>query len=240
MATWHQGIIIHIAEIAPDVRTFTIEVQGMDCFDFLPGQFITLDLPISDKRLKRWRSYSIASAPLGTNVIELCIVRNPTGLGSTYLFDEANVGTELTFKGPDGGFVLPKNTDQTLVMVCTGTGIAPFRSMLLAMVHGVAPVRPVHLIFGTRTAAGMLYSEEMEHFTYVLPDFKYDVALSREEVEGMHHGYVHSIYQKQYSPVQPDVRFMLCGWTHMVDDAVAKLIVEMGYSREQVGFELYG
>lgn len=237
---WHTARIKQIEEIAPEVCSFILAVDGHEAFDFQPGQFITLDLPISDKRLKRWRSYSIASAPDGTNEIELCIVRNPTGLGSNWLFDQAQVGTELTFKGPDGAFVLPKNTDQKLVMICTGTGIAPFRSMIQAMVKGKAPLRPVHLIFGTRHTSGLLYGEEMEHLTSILPDFQYDAALSREQLDGFYHGYVHEIYKAQYQNVTPDVKFMLCGWKSMVDDAVAQLIAEMGYAREQVVFELYG
>jgi ferredoxin-NADP reductase len=239
MAIWHKAIVTEVETLAPEVRSFKLEVQGTEHFEFTPGQFITLDLPISEKRLKRWRSYSIASAPNGTT-IELCIVRNPEGLGSNWLFDHAHSGTELTFKGPDGAFVLPKNLEQNLVMVCTGTGIAPFRSMIRAMVQGLVPPRPVHLIFGTRYASGVLYGDEMDHLCSILPDFRHDVALSREDVPGFHRGYVHQIYQKQYAQVEPDTKFMLCGWTNMVDESVAHLIAEMGYSREQVVFELYG
>jgi ferredoxin-NADP reductase len=236
---WHTATVKSIETLAPEVRSFYLEVQGIELFDFKPGQFITLDLPISDKRQKRWRSYSIASAPNG-NMLELCIVRAPDGLGSNWLFENAKVGTELTFKGPDGVFTLPKDTEKTLVMVCTGTGIAPFRSMIQAMAHGLVDTRPVHLIFGTRYAEGILYGEEMDHLCSILPDFRYDVALSREIIPGFYSGYLHQIYQKQYANVQPDVKFMLCGWTNMVDEAVAHLIAEMGYTREQVVYELYG
>jgi ferredoxin-NADP reductase len=240
MAIWHSGIIIKIEAIAPEVRIFSIEVQEMDAFVFKPGQFVTLDLPISDKRLKRWRSYSIASAP-NSNVIDLCIVRNPSGLGTNWLFDVATLGTLLTFKGPDGAFVLPKDTDTKLVMICTGTGIAPFRSMLAAMSAGTVPTRPVHLIFGTRYASGLLYADEMEHIRYTLPDFEYDAALSREDqvIDGFYSGYLHQIYQKAYAPAQPDIKFMLCGWTQMIDQAVFNL-TEMGYVRDQIAYELYG
>ncbi len=236
---WHTAKVIQIENLTNQVRSFTLEVQNTDTFHFLPGQFITLDLPISDKRLKRWRSYSIASEPRG-NTLELCIALNPNGLGSRWLFDHVQVGTELSFKGPDGAFVLPLDTEKTLVMVCTGTGIAPFRSMIRALATGQVPLRPVHLIFGTRTASDLLYADEMEHYASILPDFRFDIALSRERVEGFTHGYVHEVYAKEYSRVRPDVKFMLCGWTNMIDDAVAKLIADFGYAREQVVYELYG
>jgi CDP-4-dehydro-6-deoxyglucose reductase len=70
------------------------------------GQFVTLDLPIHEKPNKRIRSYSIASWPDGTNVLELVIVLLEGGLGTTYLFNNIVVGSELTLRGPQGVFTL--------------------------------------------------------------------------------------------------------------------------------------
>lgn len=103
--TWHDGIVRTIETIAPNVRNFQVEVPDLQSFDFQAGQFVTLDLPIGEKRIQRWRSYSIANAPNGSNQLELCIVNAPQGLGSTYLFEEIQTGSLLKFKGPDGGFV---------------------------------------------------------------------------------------------------------------------------------------
>jgi len=73
-------------------RRFWIELPSLSSFDFKPGQFITLDLPIHEKPNKRVRSYSIASWPDGTNVIELVIVLLEDGAGTHYLFNEVSVG----------------------------------------------------------------------------------------------------------------------------------------------------
>ncbi|HAD13286.1 MAG TPA: oxidoreductase, partial [Saprospirales bacterium] len=70
---WYDGIVKKIENIAPNVRQFQLEVPGVDSFDFQAGQFVTMDLPIGEKRLQRWRSYSIANAPDGSNALELCI-----------------------------------------------------------------------------------------------------------------------------------------------------------------------
>ena len=83
-----------------------------------------------NRKIKRWRSYSIASWPDGTNVYELLIVLLEGGAGTTYLFNEVKVGSELVFRGPQGVFVLPENIEKDIFFICTGTGIAPFRSML--------------------------------------------------------------------------------------------------------------
>ncbi len=101
---WRKGIVTKIDDETYNTRRFFIEVPEIDSFDFLPGQFVTIDLPIHEKPNKRWRSYSIASWPDGTNVIELLIVILEGGLGTTYLFNEITIGSELIMRGPQGVF----------------------------------------------------------------------------------------------------------------------------------------
>jgi ferredoxin-NADP reductase len=239
--TWYEGIVRDIAEIAPNVRQFRVEIPALAEFSYEAGQFVTFDLPIGDKRLQRWRSYSIANAPDGTNAFELCIVRSASGAGSRYFFEDVAVGTALKFKGPDGNFCLPDTVGKDLVLICTGTGIAPFRAMLQDLLGKRRHPGRVHLIFGTRFASGLLYRAEMAAFAKEFPNFTYDFALSRDEAaEGGLKGYVHGIYMEAYREKRPDVTFFLCGWSSMIDDAVANLIVTCGYERGQVLYELYG
>jgi ferredoxin-NADP reductase len=137
-------------------------------------------------------------------------------------------------------FCLPETIDKDLVFICTGTGIAPFRSMLRDLVHSGKPHRDIHLIFGARTEADILYRAEMEALAGVMPGFRYDVALSRQSGWPGYNGYVHQVYLEQYAGRRPDVAFYLCGWSNMIDDAVANLIVKLGYERAQIRYELYG
>ena len=78
---WRKGIVTRIKDETHNIRRFWIKIPELERFDFEPGQFVTLDLPIHEKPNKRWRSYSIASWPDGTNVFELCIVLLDGGAG---------------------------------------------------------------------------------------------------------------------------------------------------------------
>lgn len=238
--TWYNGHVKHIEPVSPHVRRFWVEMPELHRFDFTAGQFITMDLPIGDKRLQRWRSYSIASAPDGSNVLELCIVRSSEGAGTRYLFEEIAPGATLKFKGPDGGFVLPAQIDKDLVLIGTGTGVAPFRSMIRDLINSGRPHRKVHLIFGTRDEAGILYRDEFEALARETDWFRYEVALSRQSDWPGHKGHVHGIYMEQYQAVRSDVDFYLCGWSNMIDEAVANLMLKLGYDRSQIHYELYG
>ncbi|RFS22501.1 oxidoreductase [Chitinophaga silvatica] len=235
---WHTGIVIKLVDATPNTRRFWIQIPTLDVFDFKPGQFVTLDLPIHEKKNKRWRSYSIASAPDGTNIIELVIVLLEGGAGSTYLFNEVKVGSELLLKGPLGVFVLPPSLDQEIFLICTGTGIAPFRSMVTYLHAHQIPHAPIHLIFGCRYQEDLLYATELSQLATKMPDFHYIPTLSRETSWQGHKGYVHQVYEKILSEKRP-ANFYLCGWKAMIDEAKQR-IMALGYDRHAIHLELYG
>lgn len=237
---WYDSKIIKVEQESSTTRRFWVEVEEVDQIDFEAGQFVTMDLPIHEKRLKRWRSYSIANAPDGSNILEFCIVHLEGGAGSSFLFNEAKVGTPIRFKGPSGGFVLPETIQGDLVMICTGTGVAPFRSMIGDLRRQQKNYQNIHLIFGTRYQEGILYQEEFEALAKELPNFNYSIALSRDKDWQGHQGYVHSIYMDAYKDVRTDIDFYLCGWSNMIDEAVENLILKLGYDKSQVHYELYG
>ncbi len=240
MPTWYDGSLIRIEQESSSVRRFFVKHPDEQPLQFRAGQFITCDFPIGQKRHERWRSYSIASQPdLTSNEIELCIGHFPLGCASCYLFDQIKVGDVVRYKGPDGVFVLPENPKAHLVMVCTGTGVAPFRSMIRQIFSQEGPKPKVHLLFGTRTEADILYRAEFEALAKEQPNFQFDVALSRQPDWAGYRGYVHQIYQKLYDTPHEDIQFYLCGWKNMIDDAAEKLQL-IGYSPKQITFELYG
>jgi len=235
---WQKGLVKRIEQATPHTRRYWIELPETENFNFKPGQFITFDLPISEQKNKRWRSYSIASRPDGGNIVELAIVHLDNGIGSAYIFNEIKEGSELTVRGPQGVFTLPENFDKDYYFICTGTGVAPFRSMLRYIYHNNIPTKKLHLIFGTRTQKDILYESEMKELATKLPQFSYHVALSREDKAGYRKGYLHGIYELLANPSVP-AHFMLCGWRPMVDEA-KKRLKDMGFGSKDIKEELYG
>ncbi|HMJ46994.1 MAG TPA: FAD-binding oxidoreductase [Ferruginibacter sp.] len=244
---WRTGKVIRLENVSENTRLFFIQVPELEKFDFKPGQFVTLDLPIHDKLSKRLRSYSIASMPDTTNVFELCIVLLEGGEGTSYLFNDVVVGSELKLRGPVGVFVLPPVIEKDIFLVCTGTGIAPFRSMLHFMAKNPVPHKDINLIFGSRRKINLLYYDELQQLAKEIPGFHYLPTLSREEWEGRS-GYVHDIYEqilieKKFSENGemkfPPASFYLCGWKNMIDEAKQRILA-MGYDRKAIHQELYG
>ncbi|MCW3108759.1 MAG: hypothetical protein JWQ09_3265, partial [Segetibacter sp.] len=195
---WRTGIVIKIQEETPFTRRFWIQIPELETFNFTPGQFVTLDLPIHEKKNKRWRSYSIASSPDGTNVIELVIVFLEGGAGTTYIFNEVKEGSELSLRGPQGVFVLPQTLDKDIFLICTGTGVAPYRSMLQHINRYKISHKNIYLVFGTRLFKDCLYHDELKELENELESYFYLPTFSREPEENkdIRRGYVHSVYEE--------------------------------------------
>lgn len=241
MLNWNQVIITKIQQLSDQTSTFDVEITDSASFEFVPGQFITFDLPIHEKRNKRLRSYSIASAPGTGSSLELIIGKVPDGEASKFFFnpDLCNVGTKLAYRGPLGVFTLPKDLSKHHIFVCTGTGVAPFRSMIKHIAQQKLPFGTIDLVYGARLEQDIYYRTEFEKLAAELDNFNYHVCLSRQEYKG-YQGYVHQVYQKIASQKhQADVHFMFCGWREMVDQA-RKELSELNYTKDQIQFELYG
>ncbi len=234
---WRIGKVIRFENETPTTRRFWIEVPELNSFDFLPGQFVTLDLPIHEKANKRWRSYSIASWPDGSNMFELIIVLDKIGAGTNYIFDEVTIGSELSFRGAQGVFTLKEPLDKDLFLICTGTGIAPFRSMIHYIKNNNIPHNNISLVFGCRTKEYLLYNDEMKQLEASMESFSFIPTLSRETWDGKM-GYVHPVYEELCKDKKP-ANFLLCGWRGMIDEA-KKRILDMGYDKKDIHVEIYG
>jgi ferredoxin-NADP reductase len=249
---WQTGKVIRIENETESTRRFWIQLPELQSFDFKPGQFVTLDLPIHEKPAKRWRSYSIASWPDGTNVFELVIVLLENGAGTTYLFNEIKEGSEIIVRGPQGVFTLPEPIEKDLFFICTGTGIAPFRAMSHHINnHGISHGN-IYLIFGCRKFGDCLYGREMKELQENFPGFHYIPTFSRETITSgtAKTGYVHNVYEdicknniitseNAETPIVKPASFFLCGWKNMIDEAKQR-IQALGYDRKSIHQELYG
>jgi ferredoxin-NADP reductase len=248
---WQTGKVIRIENEADSTRRFWIQLPAQESFEFKPGQFVTFDLPVHEKPAKRLRSYSIASWPDGTNIFELVIVLLEGGAGTQYLFNEIGLGSELTVRGPQGVFVLPEKIERDLFFICTGTGIAPFRSMAHHILNHQIRHQDIYLIFGCRKFADALYGSEMKELEKNDPQFHYMPTFSREVRDQrnlVRIGYVHPVYEEicrennqrdGSGTIQKPASFYLCGWKNMIDEAKQR-IQALGYDKKSIHQELYG
>jgi NAD(P)H-flavin reductase len=235
--TFYNAEIINIIDETASTKRFFFKVNHLDQFKFKAGQFVMIDLPIESKIT--YRSYSIASSPNNTNEFELLIVLNPTGKGTPYMWENIKIGSIVKIAGPIGKFSLPDILDKEICFLCTGTGIAPLRSMLIDLVNNKKINVPIKLIFGSRYKEDLLYKEEMSQLQKELINFEFIPILSRETDENWDgkKGYVHEVYENIYADKRP-CYFYLCGWSAMIKEARERLVT-LGYTKNDIKFELY-
>jgi ferredoxin-NADP reductase len=234
---YYETEIIDIIDETPVTKRFFFKVPHLQKFAFKPGQFVMLDLPIESKIHNR--SYSIASMPGDDNIFELIIVLNPDGLGTPYMWEHYRVGSKVPVAGPLGKFVLPEKIENDICFICTGTGIAPLRSMATQILKQGIGHQRLYMVFGNRKQQDILYLKEMESLQEQYSEFTFIPVLSRESESTWKgkHGYVHTIYEELFADKRP-AHFYICGWKAMIMEARDRL-TNMGYTKERIKYELY-
>ena len=228
--TWLKGKFKKIDKITKLTWIFTIELE--EKFEYKAGQFVNI------KVNGVTRSYSIASYDSGKNTFELLIVKLEGGALTTMLFGDIKEGDALEAKGPYGHFLLPKEIDSDLFFICTGTGLAPFRSMLDLIIQQNLSHKKIYLIFGTRTQEDLLCFDEINDMKKSVEGLVYVPVLSREEWDGAT-GYVHKHYKKIISDENlTDPIFYLCGWRDMILESRNNL-KDLGYDTKKIICEIY-
>jgi len=213
------------------------EVKGVPRLGFVPGQWLSLKASTHDGE-EITRAYSIASAPSEDALFAFCLNRVQDGFMSNYLCDMTE-GAEITFQGPFGAFILRPPLRDT-VFIATGTGIAPFRSML----HWLLADRSRHegrqfwLLFGVRYEQDIYYREEFERLAQEHSNFDFLPTLSRggPEWKGLR-GYV----QEHVPGIvgdRTDMHAYICGLDKMVS-ANRELLKSLGWDRKQILYEKY-
>lgn len=233
--------------LTPSVRELTFERVDGRPMEFEPGQWVNMILPVtvgdaSDIK----RSYSIASPPDGTPRFAIAVTRVQGGPGSCWLH-EVEPGTVLAFIGPQGFFTRPATSDTPSLMVATGTGVTPMRSMLLAAIAAGSRT-PAWLLLGVRHEADLLYAPELAAIASAHPFVRFDATLSQPGDRwagrrGYVQTHVRGMWEELSAPgsgtatATPHV--YVCGLERMVGSVRELLRKEMGLPRQQVHSERY-
>lgn len=227
--------LIERVEVAPGLGHFVFEAQDAKMLDFTPGQFVSFTTEIGGKEITR--AYSLASAPepfRAEGRFELCLNLAPGGLFSQRLFT-MQPGETVEMRPPLGMFVLRQPPRDSL-FIATGTGIAPFRSMLRAHLSSSSP--QFTLLYGVRYESHLMYRAEFEDLAARFPQFRFWPTLSRPEAGWTgRSGHVQTHLAEALDD-RSNLDVYLCGLKLMVDD-VRSILKASGFDRKQIFYEKY-
>ncbi len=142
-------------------------------FVFQPGQYVDILLPQAQRR-----SYSIANSPGDTGLLELHVRQHENGIFSAPLFN-GSMGEKsiVRLQGPLGSFGLNPSA-KPIIMLATGTGFAPIKSLLLQLL-AERSTRPLHLFWGVREQHDFYQLAAAKALLAQLPHARLSLLLSR-------------------------------------------------------------
>lgn len=236
--------LVRRVEITPDLLILGVKPDnGVPVF--IPGQYVALGLPASaprpnhfpperepvegDKIIKR--AYSIGSAPSQRESLEFYVAIVPDGALTSRL---------VLLKEGDRLFAAPKITgtftlegvpvDHNLVLVATGTGLAPFISMVRSP-ETWSPNRSITIIHGVRHSSDLAYDQELHQLASERPQFRYIPMVSRDEPSWTgYRGRVPTLFERNeliLNTARDHV--FLCGNPGMID-SMEQLLTPRGYT----------
>lgn len=191
--------IARLTHLAPDVLQVFLRLPVVERLEFQPGQY--LDVLLEGERR---RSFSIASPPHDSGLLELHVRRVAGGGFTGRLFEQAAPGTLLRIEGPLGQFVYRSGAGP-LLLIAGGTGFAPLKSILRHILeNGVQ--RPVHFYWGAREVSDVYEEDSVLEWTRRYPQLRFSVVLShavKAKTDHQRLGWVHEAVLADYSDLSP-------------------------------------
>jgi ferredoxin-NADP reductase len=233
----HVARLVRSGSLSELTKHLEFEMPGMSHFGFVAGQWLSFKQLKPDGE-ELTRAYSISSPPGDDPRFALCLNRVQDGFMSNFLCDMKE-GEEIQCQGPFGDFILRPPLRDT-IFIATGTGIAPFRSML----HWLLGDKSRHqekqfwLVFGSRSEKDIYYHEEFLSLAREHANFHYLPTLSRGSAEwkGLR-GYVQE-HVPGIAQGRSDMHAYICGLDKMVK-ANRELLKSLGWDRKSIRYEKY-
>ena len=211
--------VTSITRPSSDVAVLKLQLPATETFRFYAGQYVELLL----KDGKR-RSYSMANPPHAAEALELHIRHLPGGLFTDHVFGVGATQMKereiLRLEGPHGSFYLREDSDLPIIMLASGTGFAPIKSIVEHMIHqGIQ--RPVTLYWGGRRPADLYMHELVQSWSQTVSGFKYIPVISDalpEDGWSGRTGFVHKAVMQDHGDLS-GYQVYACGAPIVVDSA---------------------
>ncbi len=199
------------------------------------------------------RAYSMANYPGEKGIIMLNVrvasppprapEGTPPGKMSSYIFN-LKPGDKVTISGPYGEFFI-KDTENEMVYIGGGAGMAPLRSHIFELFKNRKTNRKVSYWYGGRSSRELFYIDHFRDIEKDFPNFQFNIALSEPKEEDNWDGYVgfiHQVVLENYlkdHPAPEDIEYYLCG-PPMMNAAVFKMLDDLGVEPENIAFDDFG
>ncbi|MBX9792604.1 MAG: 2Fe-2S iron-sulfur cluster binding domain-containing protein [Pirellulales bacterium] len=232
--------ISRVFQEAPDVKTFRLmnPLGGPLPFSYLPGQFITVAVPIDGKLVKR--SYTLASSPTQHDFAEITVKHEEGGEVSGFLHERTQEGDLLAFSGPSGAFIFTGRECKCILLIGGGVGITPLMSVLRYLTDRSWP-GDIYLLYGCHAPQDIIFREELDYLQRRHPNLHIVISVTHPEGTDWK-GPTGRIAKEMIAQTVPDIasRYVhLCGPVPLME-AIKKALLELGVPEKRIKTEAFG
>ena len=219
--------VVSIDKPAPDVAILKLQLPANDPFQYRAGQYVEFILRDGSRR-----SYSMATAPheVGDKpAIELHVRHLPGGKFTDHVFGAMKEKDILRVEGPFGSFFLREDSDKPLILLASGTGMAPIKAIVEHMIWKGSERKAV-LYWGCRSKVDLYLNDWAEDATRRLPNLRYVPVLSEPKAEDDWRGRTGLVHQAVMHD-HPDLtnwQVYACGAPIMVESAERDFVARSG------------
>jgi len=230
-------LLSQIEQQTHDTKTLRFQILDERRVRAKPGQFLTFQWTIDGQRVRR--SYTVSSSPAHENYVEITPKRMENGCVSVFLNERAKPGLAVEASGPYGRFYFDETLQKSIVLIAAGSGITPMISML-CYIDDLKLATPVTLLYCVRTGADIIFKNELSRLSKSLPNFKYELCLSR--LDATWKGRSGRLTEEFVSQSVTDFdlpTFFLCGPNGFMDNA-RHVLLTLGVTQDRILQESFG
>lgn len=220
-------------QLTEDVWEFDF-VMPEGAMPYESGQFAMVLFDHEGEELQR--AYSISSPAHATD-FQLCVKLLPDGRGSHYL-GNLQAGDAVKFKGPFGMFYLKPDNEKDLLLVATGTGIAPMKGIITDLLQK-GDQRQINLVFGVRYPQDLFYQDYFQELAAKHDNFNLLLTCSRPEGDWQGETGRVTDHLDKYDLASESLHMFICGNGEMVK-SVRQQALDAGMEKGSIHVENFG
>lgn len=215
-----------------DVCSFFFKCEKAGCFDYKPGQFITLEVPVKDETILR--TYTISATPTRPHLISITVKRVPDGVISNHLHDWLKPGMSIKATPPGGIFTfIDYDCRKKFLFLSGGSGITPLMSMS-RYIFDLRWTCDIVFCHSARTPDDVIFAKELAMMENSLPSFQTKLYCDRVTAGSNWQGGEGFLTADSLSKSVPDLlerEIFCCGPAPYMDN-LCKLLKELNYDME--------
>lgn len=223
----------------PDTATFTFRAPSGAWFDYQPGQFVTLDLPVPGGNVQR--TYTISSSPSRPLSISVTVKAQRDSIGTRWMLDHLKPGMRIKAFGPSGIFSSHRHPARKYLFISAGSGITPMVSMTTWMWDS-GEMPDIVFVHAARSPSEIIFRERLEQMANRVPGVQLRFTVEQNDPFRAWHGYLGRLNQIMLGLMAPDYleREVFCCGPEPFMQSVRDMLIALGFDMEHYHQESFG